>query len=78
MINIFYIHRDYLSFSVFFYDDFKSRYTCLCVCIYIYVICTYLSKDNSKIINNEVACYNYDKIRKVGKENEKINQERVV
>lgn len=46
--------------------------------IHIYVIYTYLHKDNSKIINNEVAGYNYDKIRKIGKENEKINQERVV
>lgn len=46
--------------------------------IHIYVIYTYLHKDNSKFINNEVAGYNYDKIRKIGKEKEKTNQERVV
>lgn len=40
--------------------------------IYAYI---HIYTNSSEIINNEIVCYNYDKIRKVGKENEKISQE---
>lgn len=52
----------------------------MCIHLYIYIYklaCTYIQKDNSKIINNEIVWYNYDKIRKGGKENEKISQKTV-